>query len=358
LDIGELVNKLTPETVGCLQDMSLEPEAFRDWPEEVQEFKGLMRGLWAVCLSPLVKKLVSMCEARNGDKFRDHLFEALVAKKMLDHGAVLEYEPQGLGGNPVDFLVHLSDEEAAMECARHSESWYDVVQSKVTSALRRGKASRYGVDALLWTPEILDRDAGRVIEERLPNEVTERADRLGPEPGFEGPVVNGLVVVRIRRTSNSEPSSVSWDWQRPGGNWGDPEGLMCRRLAALWRKAKDKFRGIDEMGEAGLLRVLVVGWEGSPGRLSWMQDVIRGYLKSEVTGPAVAEGLDAVVFVRRANERLVEGPRFEAPIIVTSDADREMRVQRFLERMGADRGGHAGKDAHANGKGPEEDANK
>ncbi len=49
-DIDELVGKLTADTVGCLYNMSVEPQAFRDWPEEVDEFKSLMQRLWAVCL--------------------------------------------------------------------------------------------------------------------------------------------------------------------------------------------------------------------------------------------------------------------------------------------------------------------
>lgn len=324
-DADLFVGKLTANSASRLYDLSFGPDKVRDWGKEVEELREVARQLWTACLRDLVKRLATETK---GKQFRDTLFEVLVAWHLLRSGATLRYHPSEYGSNPAEFLLHIADHRALIECDHQSADWLKVIEGVVRTKLKDST----GIHVLLWVPEVLDPGDGDLIEKRLAAEVLERAEQLQAGSVFEGKLVGGRVGARMRRTSGSEQCSVEWD--RDQWNWQDPTGLDHRRVLALWEKALRKFDGLKQGHASDALRLIVLGCEGPSTHRRWTRTLIQEFVRSDAMGAAARQYLDAVVLAWCTNSRLVEQLEFLEPIVSTEDARRQARLRDFLERLG------------------------
>ncbi len=341
-DAESFVAKLTAKSVAALYDLTFGPDEVRDWGREVQELRDLARALWAVCLARLVKKLAGACQSGNGDNFRDHLFEALAAKKMMGAGGAVRYEPQAPGeNNPADFLVTAGGATALVECVRPGGDLDEKLAKTTESALRRDRRCSRAVSAVL-RPRSLPitckgLDEGKGYLKHAAARVVARA--LGVQPGSECEMtlLCGAVAAKVRRSADGERSGVRWDWS-DGPEFRPPLPLVrreqVRRVAALARKAVAKFGGPLRRDLTRALRVLLV--DGVGRLVNPTGKRVRMYLQwrhgcgDETIGEAFRRTVDAVVFGRTNSARLVEDLRLSEVVVFTGDAARSRAVRELL----------------------------
>lgn len=342
------VGKLTAKSVAALHDLTFGPDKVRDWGSEVEELRQLARELWAACLASLVKRLVTVCEAGDGDGFRDGLFEALVAKKMLHQGAVLEYEPPAYGKNPSDFLVRVGDRKALVECVRPKTDWDEKLRSMVEGKLRSPVYRKLNVEVVLSLAEA-PASRGAEDENEKPPSLEDAAERvlkcaketLKTGCGGETRVLEGEVAARVCRKADGSLSSVRWDPGDPTSQWAPGHVVQAEqvtRVEALRSKAVRKFGGLAKDDISALVRVLVVyraGWLVNPNAdrvqmsLQW-----RRHCGEETIGESLRRHLDAMVFARSFHPRLVADLDFYEALVFTKEEERRTRLRSLFSGLG------------------------
>ncbi len=347
-DAELFVAKLTAKSIAPLYDLTFGTSDVRDWGKEVEELRKLARKLWGVGLSPLVKNLASVCRAGNGDQFRDYLFEAVVAKRMLSQGAALEYEPSGYGKRPPDFLARLGHETALVECVNPGGDWDEKLGSIIHSALRGDPKCRFGVQVVLaWACPSVDRkglDEVKAYARHAAARVVRRARRLAAGSEWQMELFCGLVVAEISRGAGDECSSVRWDWNQGWEARLPPRAVrreQLQRVVAVRDKTVKKFRGLSQHDVKRALRVLVVDGAGRmvnpKARRVTARLQCRKAGQVQTLGAEFRKCLDAMVFTTSEDSeemRLVEEVVLKEAVVFARDADRKRRVHRFISALG------------------------